>query len=256
MLGGPYFATYRDKQKEPWSILTIINIAKGQQTLLKGSQTVLQSLLNIDGAKRIVNLSIAHDGLAAPDILSAYDRLFRNGLQNLFVVSAGNFSKDVSDNSIYPAAFGGFPADNVISVAALDGEGRLAPFSNYSSTAVNMAAPGCEIESWIANTAQLTLLSGTSQAAPLVTFAASLLRSLAAESEPRALKFRLVVSGDMLDEIEDQERIAYRVRLNIPKALYWFHDYIRLSGAESGEYLGEVRAVLQKRSSERKPEAH
>jgi hypothetical protein len=254
VLGGPDFASYRNKQKEPWAVLTIINIANGTGTLLKGSQTALQSLLNIDSAKRIVNLSIAHDGLAAPDIESAYARLFQNGLQNLFVVSAGNFRKDVSDHAVYPAALGGPSSGNVISVAALDGEGQLAPFSNFSNNAVDMAAPGCEIASWLANTAQPTLLSGTSQAAPLVTFTASLLRSLAAESEARALKFRLVASGDMLDEPEDQRRIAYRVRLNIAKALYWFDDYVRLSGAQVGEYLGEVRAVTGLRCDGDRPQ--
>jgi hypothetical protein len=81
-----------------------------------------------------------------------------------------------------------------------------------------------------------------------VTFTAALLRSLAAESESRTLKSRIIASGDLL-EVVDQESTAFHVRLNIPKALFWFEDYVRLGGSMKGEYLGNVTAITGLRCS-------
>ncbi|HPI15301.1 MAG TPA: S8 family peptidase [Spirochaetota bacterium] len=64
----------------------------------------------------------------------------------IIVAAAGNEETDYYTNS-YPAAYGTGPynCDNVISVAAIDQEGKLASFSNYGAAWVDIAAPGVNI---------------------------------------------------------------------------------------------------------------
>ncbi len=84
--------------------------------------------------------------------------------QTLFVIAAGN---DGADNDQFPASPTNIKLDNTISVAATMGYSKLASFSNYGSTMVEVAAPGVGIESTIPGNEYLTI-SGTSQAAPFV----------------------------------------------------------------------------------------
>lgn len=93
----------------------------------------------------------------------------------LFVPSAGN---DSADNDLFPAA----PAvlslffPNVLTVAAVDSENRLADFSNYGATTVNIAAPGVHILSPTLGGIEL-IMDGTSMAAPAVAGAAAEIRA-------------------------------------------------------------------------------
>lgn len=253
ILGGPSFRSYwplmRDDAK-PWAQLTELNVGRGSRNLIVGAEGALAGVLGTDDAW-IVNLSVGFDGAADPYLADTFDKLFQGAASSLFVVSAGNDRNSVAVISAYPAAFGGPTSANVISVAALDGDGGLAPFSNFGRQAVDIAAPGCGVESWLGFGLGTTPLNGTSQAAPLVTFGAALLRSLNALADARDLKIRLLVSGDLLlskppvqpkDRWRDEapEMIAFRVALNVPRALHWSDDYVRLIGADAGEYLGEI----------------
>lgn len=241
VLGGPWFVEARDKlysAGSKWAELTIVNVGKGARTLVNNAQRQLMEILS-GGTDQIVNMSIAYTG--DQDIQSVFDRLFQVGQNRLFIASAGNESRNVTENRIYPAAFGGPGSPNVITVAALDGSGEVPKFSNRGTRAVDMAAPGCEIRSWLSNTKDETPLTGTSQAAPLVTFTAALLRSLVPLSEVRDIKARLITAGDLLRPTgANVSATAYRVSLNVPKSLYWFEDYVRLTGERAGEYLGRV----------------
>jgi subtilisin family serine protease len=58
---------------------------------------------------------------------------------SLFVAAAGN---DALDNDLIPSYPDSFDLDNIISVAALNGYGELAEFSNYGKQSVDIAAPG------------------------------------------------------------------------------------------------------------------
>jgi len=60
----------------------------------------------------------------------------------LFVAAAGN---DDSDNDITPHYPSSYNLENIISVAATDHNDRLAYFSNYGETSVDVAAPGVKI---------------------------------------------------------------------------------------------------------------
>jgi len=84
------------------------------------------------------------------------------------VASAGN---DNTNQPTYPAAIPG-----VISVAAVDWDGKRADFSNYGDY-IDVAAPGVEIPSTYFKS-QYASLSGTSMAAPHVSALAGLIRSV------------------------------------------------------------------------------
>lgn len=244
VLGGPGFAAFRSAhESNPWLRLTILNIAEGRKTLLRGAEQTLATFLSNDSkySDAIVNMSIAYDGKASPDIGATFRGLFRKSQNSVFVVAAGNDrGVNPADKSIIPASLGGVTASNVISVAALDGRGRLAGFSNRGASSVDLAAPGCGIESWLDNSSAVARLDGTSQAAPIVTFAASLLRHVVPEAEPGQLKARLVASGNLLVERADQDQLAFRVSLDVAKALFLFDDYVQVDGPDGGSYLGEV----------------
>ena len=64
----------------------------------------------------------------------------------LFVVAAGNES---TNNDLVPAYPCNYPQSSVVCVAATGRDDRLASFSNYSSTVVDLAAPGSRVLSTI-----------------------------------------------------------------------------------------------------------
>ncbi|RSD26984.1 S8 family serine peptidase [Mesobacillus subterraneus] len=78
-----------------------------------------------------------------------YDPLLEEAIANcdcLFVAAAGNESMNNDEGGFYPA---GFETPNILSVAALTNQGKLAPFSNYGRHSVDVAAPGMDILSTI-----------------------------------------------------------------------------------------------------------
>ncbi|CAN7710658.1 S8 family serine peptidase [Acidovorax sp. LjRoot66] len=252
-LGGPsfnYFLNQWPVAVSTWASVNILNVANGNEHLIGGAYHSLSSLIPTDKRRHIINMSLTHDGRVDNDAGEGYRALFKRFDDSLFVVAAGNSHSDVTELKAYPASLGGLMAKNVISVAALDGDGGLAPFSNKSGKSVDMAAPGCEIDSWISNQPAPVALSGTSQAAPAITFGGSLLWSLDTSASAAAVKQRFIVSGDLMDNVDDLKRLAYGVRLNIPKALLWFQDYIEVTGEERGRYVGEALKLSGARCEE------
>jgi len=74
-----------------------------------------------------------------------YDPLLEEAINNsnsLFVAAAGNDGMDNDEGGAYPASF---ESTNILSVAAVDNKGKLAPFSNYGYNSVDVAAPGVDI---------------------------------------------------------------------------------------------------------------
>ncbi|HEY4552327.1 MAG TPA: S8 family peptidase [Bacillaceae bacterium] len=84
------------------------------------------------------------------------------------IAAAGN---DNTGQPSFPAAYPG-----VVSVAAVDWEGKRAPFSNFGEH-IDIAAPGVFIASTFAG-GQYASLSGTSMASPHVSALAGLIRSV------------------------------------------------------------------------------
>lgn len=248
VIGGPSFQQHLDifdrANDDAWLRLILLNIGKGSADLIVGSEKDLADEVGYLKDK-IINLSLSYDDNAQQSVEILLRNVISLGDQhnNLFVVAAGNDGKRNVQSALYwPAALGGFISPNVITVAALREDGVLTGFTNRGARAVDLAAPGCELPSWLDDSATVTAVSGTSQAAAVTTFAAALLRSLGNPSA-RWIKRRLFVSGELLDSQGGAGDIASRSRLDIATALYAMEDYIRFrpeAGGEDREALGQV----------------
>jgi subtilisin family serine protease len=89
---------------------------------------------------------------------------YANSRNVVFVTAAGNESSNNDRVSTYPASF---RAPNELVVAAVDASGRLASFSNYGATTVDLAAPGVAIYSTVPG--GYASYDGTSMATPFVS---------------------------------------------------------------------------------------
>ncbi|HZG75125.1 MAG TPA: S-layer homology domain-containing protein, partial [Paenibacillus sp.] len=92
----------------------------------------------------------------------------------LFVGSAGNgnvYGEGI-DTDLEPVSPNNIRSDKQITVAAIDPSGKLAPFSNYGSETVHLAAPGVAVYSAAPN-GGYDYMDGTSMAAPHVAAAAA-----------------------------------------------------------------------------------
>ncbi|UOY91151.1 S8 family serine peptidase [Ectobacillus sp. JY-23] len=115
----------------------------------------------------------------------------------LFVTAAGNEGYSLDWYSQYPAAF---DLDNIVSVAAIDSDGYLADFSNYSTAYVDLAAPGDHIASTLPENSY-GFMSGTSMATPHVSGVAALMLSANTAYKTADLKAKLLASVTKLSTL-------------------------------------------------------
>jgi thermitase len=128
----------------------------------------------IDRGAAVINMSL---GIRRAGGGLPHDEVIRYAqAKNVTVVAASG--NDGTEEKYYPGALPG-----VIAVGATDRDGRLAPFTSYGAP-VWMLAPGTDIVSAYAGI-RYARASGTSQAAPFVTGAVALLRSIALEAGVR-----------------------------------------------------------------------
>ena len=80
-----------------------------------------------------------------------YDAINNSG--SLFVAAAGN---NGSNNDAYPVYPASYDLPNILSVAAVDNQGKLASFSNYGASTVDIAAPGVGILSSVPGTPEIS----------------------------------------------------------------------------------------------------
>jgi subtilisin family serine protease len=131
----------------------------------------------------------------------------------LLVVAAGNDGENIDKNPTYPASF---TDSNILAVAASTDEDTLASFSNFGSTAVDVAAPGDNVYSTYKG-GGYRYLSGTSMAAPYAAGTAAMLRKQESDATYGDLRYAIRHKVDTPPALAG--KVAYNGRLNVQKAL-------------------------------------
>ncbi len=153
-------------------------------------------LLAIDRGADVINMSFAY-----PDRSRVLDRiLMEASCRGVVLVSgAGN-----SGLSTLP-----FPANDnrVLAVAAVDGDLRLADFSNRGVD-VTLGAPGVDVYS-AGLGAQFGIWSGTSMAAPLVSGTAALMRSINPYLTPEQISAALTQGATAANPEDDLQFLLH-----------------------------------------------
>ena len=170
-------------------------------------------------------------------LLGAYSEMLQQDLSKrtserrnstLFVIAAGNDKVDLDISRDRHRTFrnnDGSALANVIFVAALADGGGLWDFSSYGKSLVPIAAPGVEISSTI-HPANFGTLSGTEQAAPLVTFTTAILKAERPDMVPVALKNRILNTCDWKEKLKD--KVTKGCQLNLLKAVICGSDLLEL----------------------------
>lgn len=192
--------------------------------------TLLQSMSAINGYEHpaVVNFSVGGPDELHTSQFQQQVLLANTMLAPLAVVAAGNNRDDLSIAPTYPAAYGGNSNTGNWMVVVGSSAPKFAPamYSNYSSEVVDILAPGCRLP-FEAPDGSKSILTGTSLAAPQVTFVAALLRALGLGQMSDA-KIRIIASSDFRPELEGRSRFASV--LNAPRAVAMYHDVVRLQG--------------------------
>jgi subtilisin family serine protease len=135
----------------------------------------------VNNGAQVINMSFGKD--YSPNQEEVYAAMaYADSMGVLMIHAAGNDAKDVDVEPNFPTSkyyFQVEPFSNLLTIGASTrepGEGRVASFSNYGQTSVDVFAPGLEIYNSVPQSAYMNL-QGTSMAAPMVAGAAAMLKS-------------------------------------------------------------------------------
>ncbi len=170
----------------------------------------------------------------------------------LFVFAAGN---DGSDNDKFPSSPTNIRAANTIAVAATMGVGKLAVFSNYGASMVDVAAPGVAIRSTVPGNQYLEV-SGTSQAAPYVTNVAGRIKDANKNLGPAEIKNIILKTVDVKDYLKGKvlseglvnEQRAVRaaelsVSISMQRALQQAREEVQDQTSDLDKSMGPVESI-------------
>ncbi|MFQ5591591.1 MAG: S8 family peptidase, partial [Phycisphaerae bacterium] len=130
-----------------------------------------------------------------------YDALAAAGaMGHLFVSAAGNFfGRNIDENPVYPASF---DLPNILTVASIDNDDKLAIFTSIGPTQVDLSAPGQSIYSTLPG-GGYGYLDGTSMSVPYVSGVAGLLMSRRADLSWQQVKDRILRTTRPVESMRD-----------------------------------------------------
>ncbi len=202
---------------------------------------------------RVMNMSFRYE---TPETNYLLRSAFSNNDQVLFVTAAGNDTRDLDLQKVYPASL---KVPNLIAVAALDEKGQLYKTSNYGDKTVEIAAPGRAIWTTVPMSQHdgYWCLSGTSLAAPLVSLTAGLLFARDDDFIGEEVRRRLMASCDWRPKLATCANGAKCVQrgcvLNIGRALSLSKDLVELraNGDEQSRIVrGRIESQVELRSED------
>jgi subtilisin family serine protease len=156
-----------------------------------GTGTTSDAVKCIDWAvtngAQVLSLSWGHSD-ESNALYSALKKAREKGV--VVVAAAGNEGTNTDKSPHYPS---GYELDNIISVAAINQNGRLTSWSNYGARSVDLAAPGDDIYSTSAESdSGYVALSGTSMACPHVSGVAALMLAQNPKATPSEMRVKLI----------------------------------------------------------------
>jgi subtilisin family serine protease/subtilisin-like proprotein convertase family protein len=174
----------------------------------------------LSNAVRALNFAVAHGARVVNASFGGggYDAAMATALANarahgvIVVAAAGNDGTDNDANPVYPANYAG---DNLVAVAATDRADKLASFSNYGRTTVDVAAPGVSIYSTLPN-GKYGTYSGTSMATPHVAGAMALVWDAHSTWTYKQVIAAVLNTADRLSTLNGKVATG---RLNVAKAV-------------------------------------
>lgn len=155
--------------------------------------------------------------------------------QVIFVAGAGNGGDDLKgddndDSPFYPASY---DLDYIISVASTDdseSDEKLSIFSNYGANSVDLAAPGTRIYSTKGQN-KYQSESGTSMAAPHVSGAAAIIKSVYPDLQSSEIISAIINKAEPLVSLKG--KVKSGGRLNVYNALVSFNRPLPTNTPES-----------------------
>jgi subtilisin family serine protease len=155
----------------------------------------------------------------------------------VFVAAAGNEGNDNDRRPVFPA---NCDADNIIVVAATDQRDRLASFSNYGGSTVDVAAPGVGILSTVPNNGYKEE-DGTSMAAPSVSGIVGLILTVNSRLSADRVRQILIDTSDSVSSL--QGAVVAAGRVNAGKAVSCAADNTCSGGATTQPRCALVSAA-------------
>ena len=163
-------------------------------------------------ANRGINVKVSNNSWGG----GGFNQSLKDAIENsgiLFVAAASNEGTNNDTSPVYPSSYN---SANIVAVAATDKNDNLASFSNYGSTAVDLAAPGVGVWSTLTKNTYGSY-NGTSMATPHVAGTAALIQGNYPTLTIAETKARILNNVDRIPNLDG--KAVTGGRLNADKAV-------------------------------------